>query len=619
LGALLSRRAPQGEALIALAALVLVLGAALFRVVFGHSYPAIAIACIVAPGFAAAAILPAELRAPPISWLLAPPLGFAITSILLITASGLGIPLTDAVIYALLAAACAAGLVAAARFSESSPDFRIRARAAAAPEIPILLAGAVLLGIGLEARAIGGSPLPGADWAHYLQYSTEIAQHHGLLLDNPYWMLGNSPFAEDPGAPSLYGAYLILSGHGVGLLYHGIWVFAVVGILTTFVFVRTLFGDAAGVVAAAVVAVAPLSQNILTWHGLANVYAIMYIPLVLLAAGMVLRGRGSIRWSAFLALFLVALVAAHRLSFLITLVALLPLGALALARAPRPTLRLLAQTLLFAVGIGFGVAVYLLRQTSSLGGLQSYKAYLPTKINGETLEMVANYLSWPLIVAAAGGAAVVLLRKRLRGDPAAYVPLAFLAGLLLVGFAWIVHFPTEYSRVIYYLPLPVAALIAIGLTGIPRRAAPAAIAIGIVLVAWVAPLSYSRTGEARRFFTFVDSGSERGLAYLSRKLEPGHVVAADRCWSFLASWELKQRVLGGLDPSLSLAGSEAGPAGVARKILVGSRQSVALAKRYGVHYALIDPICTDEKGRPPAVPAHGTPIFESTHLVIIRF
>ena len=569
-----------------------------------------------APGFAATALLPRELRAAPIGWLLAPPLGFAITSILLITASGLGLPLTDAVIYALLAAACGAGLVASVRFSGSSPELRLRTRAAAAPEIPILLAGAVLLGIGLEARAIGGSPLSGADWAHYLLYSTEIAQHHGLLLQNPYWMLGNASFAEDPGAPSLYGAYLIISGLGPGLLYHGIWLFAVLGILTTFVFVRTLFGDVAGVAAAAVCAVAPLSLNILTWHGLANVYAIMYIPLILLAAGMMLRGRVELRWSGFLALFLVALVAAHRLSFLIVVVALLLLGFLALVRAPRATLEFSLRTLLFVAAFGFGVATYLIRQSSSLGGLQSYKAYLPTKIDSSILEMVARYLSWPLIAVAAVGLMIVLLRKRLRLDPAAWVPIAFLAALVLVALSYVVHFPTEYSRAVYYLPLPIAALIGIGSTAVPGRVA---LLLGVLLVAVIAPLSYTRAEEARRFFTFVDPGSERGLAYLSRRLEPGDVVAADRCWSFLASWELKHRVLAGLDPSLSLAGSEARPASVARKILVGSRESVKLAERYGVHYALIDPICTDELGRPPVVPAHGAPVYESTHLVIIRF
>jgi hypothetical protein len=602
--------------MLALAALVLVLGTAFFRVVFGHANPPLAIACLVAPGFSAAALLPVELRPAPISWLLAPPLGFAITSTLLITASGLGIPITEVVIYLLLAGACGAGLVASVRFTSSSPDPRIRARATASPEIPLLLAAAVLVGIGLEARAIGGLPLPGADWAHYLLYSTEIAHHHGLLLHNPYWMLGNEAFAEDPGVPSLYGAYLTLSGHGAGLLYHGIWVFAVLGIVTTYVFVRTLIGDVAGVVAAAVCAVAPLSQNILSWHGLANVYAIMYIPLILLAAGMMLRGRYSARWSGFLALFGVALVAGHRLSFLIVALAMIFFSVLSLVLASRETLKFLLRTVLFVAAMGFGVAIYLVRQANALGGVQSYKAYLPTKITGNTYDLVAHYLTWPLIVATIGALAIILLWKRLRRDPASYVPIGFLAALAIVGYSWVIHFPTEYSRVIYYLPIPIAALVGLGLAAIPRRAA---LLLGILLIAWIAPLSYSRTGEARGFFTFVDPGSERGLAFLSKRLKPGDVVAADRCWSFLATWELKHRVLGGLDPSLSLAGSEARPASIARKILAGSRESEALAARYGVHYALIDPICTDERGRPPAVPKHGAPVYESLHLVIIRF
>jgi hypothetical protein len=170
--------------------------------------------------------------------------------------------------------------------------------------------------------------------------------------------------------------------------------------------------------------------------------------------------------------------------------------------------------------------------------------------------------------------------------------------------------------VIYYLPVPIAALVGMGLAAIPRRAA---LALGILLIAVIAPLSYSRTGDARNFYTFVEPASERGLAFLSSRLGPEDVVAADRCWAFLATWELRHRVLGGLDPSLSLAGSEAGPAGIARRILAGSRESVALAARHGVRYALIDPICADERGRPPAVPAHGEPVYESTHLVIIRF
>jgi len=607
----------RGEPAVALAALALVLVSALLGLAFDATPPVLAIACLVAPGFAIVPLLPDELRLPPISWLIAAPLGFAVSSILLITASGLGVPLTEAVVYLLLAAVCAAGLTAALRFADSAPAPRFRDRFLAAPEIPILFVAILLLGIGLEQEAIGGFPLPGGDWAHYLLYSTEIAHRHGLLLHNPYWMLGNEPFAEDPGAPSLYAAYLMLSGAGPGLLYHGIWAFAALSLVTTYVFVRSLFGDVAGIAAAAVVAVCPLTLNVLTWHGLANVYAIMYIPLVLLGAGMMLRRRFDPRWSGFLALTLVALVAAHRLSFLIVAVTFFFLVVLALARAPRgETLRFLLRTVLMVIAVGFGVAIYLARQSSQLGGLQSYKAYLPTKISAAVLELLVNDMTGPLIWGVVIALVVLLLSKRLRTDPATYVPVGFVGGLLVIGYAWIAHFPTEYSRVIYYLPIPVGALIGIGLSAIPRRVA---LLLGVLLIALVAPRSYRNTEGARHFYNFVNPGSEHGLDFLREKLEPRDVVTADNCWSFLSTWELRHRVLGGLDPSLSLAGSEVHPASIARKILDGSRNSVALARRYNVHYALIDPSCTDEHGAPPAIPKHGQPVFESTHLVIIRF
>ena len=285
----------------------------------------------------------------------------------------------------------------------------------------------------------------------------------------------------------------------------------------------------------------------------------------------------------FFALLLVALAAAHRLSFLLVGVALLILAIWSLARDARRTAGFLLRTMLFAAIFGFGVAIDLTRQASSIGDLQSYKAYLPTKINGAILDLVAHYLTWPLIVVAALALAVILLRERLRSDRAVYVPLAFLGALLLVGYSWIAHFPTEYSRVIYYLPVPVAALIGVAWTVIPRRAS---LPIAALLIAGVAALAYGRAGEARDYFTFVDRGSERGLAYLGARLAPRDVVAADACWSFTSAWLLRHRVLAGLDPAFSLPRFDARPSAIAREILRGSRRSVGLAARYRVRYAL---------------------------------
>jgi hypothetical protein len=603
------------EPAVAAAALAFVLAAALLRLASGETPSVVAILALVAPGFALIPFLPAELRAAPIGWLLAPPLGFATSSILLITASTLGLALSPGAIYALLIVVCALALVAARAIGSPAPATRLRG----APEVALLLAAVLLLAVGLEARAIGGTPVPGTDWAHYLLYSTEIAQHRELLLDNPLWMFGDAPFAEDPGVPSLYGAYLTVSGQGPGLLYHGIWAFAVLGIVTTFVFVRTLSGDVAGLVAAAIAAAASLSLNMLTWHGLANTYAIMYIPLILLAVGMVLRGNDSWRWSGFLALFLVALAAGHRLSFLIVAVALVVLLALCLARDARLTARFAARTLLAAAVLGWGVALYLLRQADAIGGVQGYEAYLPTKITGVIVDLVVHNLTWPVIAAVALALIAILSRRRLRTDPASYVPVAFLAALLLVGFSWVAHFPTDYNRIVYFLPLPIAALVGIGWTGIPRRLVPAAAVVTILTVAWVSTLSYDRVGGARDYYSFLDTASERGLDLLAGRLAPHDVVVADRCWSFIAPWLLRHRVLAGLDPSNNLAAADAGPSAIARRILRGDRHSPALARRYGVRYALIDPLCDDENGRRPAVPTHGTPVYESTQLVILRF
>src|SRR4029078_4624722 len=148
---------------------------------------------------------------------------------------------------------------------------------------------AVAAGIMLEGRVIKGSPVPGNDWAKYVLYADEVRRHGSLLLDNPFWSIV-VPFREDPGVPAIYGSYLVLGGQSATVLVHGIWVFAVIAILTTFVFVRSLWGPAAGVVAALLWAVLPISQDILGWHGLPNLAALSVLLLVLLYSGCLFAG-----------------------------------------------------------------------------------------------------------------------------------------------------------------------------------------------------------------------------------------------------------------------------------------------------------------------------------------
>ena len=137
---------------------------------------------------------------------------------------------------------------------------------------------------------IGGNPIPGNDWAKYLLYADEIAAHGELLIDNPFWMLG-VPFREDPGVPALYGSFLSLSGEPASALAHGIWVFAITSILAVFAFARAFWGDLAGVIAAGLWAVLPISQDILGWHGAPNLAAICLLVLVLVYLAVLVGGR----------------------------------------------------------------------------------------------------------------------------------------------------------------------------------------------------------------------------------------------------------------------------------------------------------------------------------------
>jgi len=240
---------------------------------------------VLAPGFALAPLLPARVRAGPVAVLAAAPaLGFAASSVLLVSLSSAGASLSGTVVRLAMAGLVVAGLLLP--WPEAGRRLA-RADLHVAGGLGLALAAGVLL----QQRVIGGDPIPGNDWAKYLLYADEITAQGRLLIDNPFWMLG-VPFREDPAVPALYGAFLSLSGEPASVLTHGIWVFAVMSILSVFAFTRAFWGDLAAVLAAALWAVLPISHDILAWHGAPNLAAICLLPpiLVYLTA---MAGEGS--------------------------------------------------------------------------------------------------------------------------------------------------------------------------------------------------------------------------------------------------------------------------------------------------------------------------------------
>jgi hypothetical protein len=572
-------------------------------------------ALVLAPGLALAPLLPARVRTSPVATLAcAPALGIAASSILLVSLSSAGASLDGAVVRIALAAMVLVGLLLPWPEADRPPE-----RA----DLPVAggLLAALALGVLLQQQVIGGDPIPGNDWAKYLLYADEIAARGELLIDNPFWMLG-VPFREDPAVPALYGAFLSLSGEPASVLTHGIWVFAVISILSVFAFTRAFWGDLAGVIAAGLWAVLPISHDILGWHGAPNLAAICLLPAVLAyltemaaaGSGRLGNGRGGLEWGEIVgfALFLVAVAATHRLSALVagmTLVVVLAVGATR-GRA-RSIARDLGWTAIVAAALAPGVAYDLIERARTFGGTQGYQAYLTTKVNLGPLVGDLTVVFTVLAVAA------LALAVRWSGrDRSIVTLLCLLAVIVALAYSWILEIPVAYFRMAYFLPLVLAPVVAVVLARL-LRPPQAAVAGGVVALA-IAALAWSQAGNVRDFYAFTSRASLRGLDAVSAELQPGEVVVTDRCWSFQATWLLRTRTLAALEPEDIQPKAELRLARQARAVLDGTPEGLAVARRLDVRYLLVDPTCTDARSRPLEPPAVGTPVFVSKRLVVLR-
>src|SRR5215211_1214300 len=441
----------------------------------GASAPLLSVAALVlAPGLALAPLLPPRVRETPLSVLAAAPvLGLAASSVLLITLASVGITLDATAIRLALGSLVAVGLFLP--WPESS-------RPLSRADMPVAAGLALALGLGalLQQRVIGGDPIPGNDWAKYLLYADEVAAHGKLLIDNPFWMLG-VPFREDPGVPALYGSFLSLTGEPASTLSHGIWIFAITSILAVYALTRAFWGELAGVIAAGLWAVLPISQDILAWHGAPNLAAICLLTLTLVYAVILISDGIGAGEAVGLGLLLVALAAAHRLTALVGAMAIVVALAWGLAAAePRVRRRILGScglTCIATLVLSPGVVYDLAERAQTFGGTQDYHAYLSAKVN---LGPVVGDLSVIFTVLAL--VAVVFAVRLATRDRAVAVLLSLLGVVIALAYSWVFEIPTAYFRMAYYLPLALVPLVALALVRLltPR---PAAILAAVASVA----------------------------------------------------------------------------------------------------------------------------------------
>ncbi len=571
----------------------------------GARAPVFTAAALLAPGFALTPLLPASARR---SWMAAlaaaPALGAAVACTALITVASVGIPLTGTSCRLTLAALVLVGLLAL-RGDEPRPE-----RAGLVPGLVLLLALAVA-GV-LQSRVIGGSYAPGNDWAKYLLYADEIRRQGSLLIDNPFWMLG-VPFREDPGVSSIYGAFLAMSGQPAAVLVHGIWIFGLMGVLSTYAFVRSVWGELPGLLAAVLWAVIPANQDILGWHGLANVAALALLPLVLLYTTRLLTEGLRAQEAAGFGLVLVGEAAIHKLTFSVAAVtvALAVLIGL-LGRERQRLVRGSVLTVATVVVMGAGVAYDLITRGRTFGGTPGASAYEGAHVR---LGLTVNDLTWPFAILAL--AAVVLALVWVRGDRRLIPVLcAIPVSAALVGFAWVFGLAGHYFRLAYFLPIALVPLVAIALARLlrPRVAALAC----AVLAAVTAGFAWVQAENVHDFYSFVNPTSVRALDRVAADLRPREIVTTDRCWSFLSTWLLHTRTLPALEPEDVLPKAELPLARKGRLAMSGTPAGAAFARRNGIRYAIVDPTCGDLSGNPVRATRAGRPVFVSKRLVVLR-
>ncbi len=580
----------------------------------GGAFSGGAILLVAACGVSITPLLPAELRRPSLVIPLVPVLGVLVASLTLVTASSLGVLLTGTSVRLLTLAVAAASLGLSAL-----PAFRrereVRWSGGWSPEIGTLLvlAGILVLGLALYDVVVGGTPVPGEDWGHYLLYAEQIAKEHALRIDNPYWMGGGLAFTQDPGVPPLYGAFLLVSEQPPGVLVHGILLFSLLGILSMFVFTATLWGREAGLVAAALWASLPAGLNVLSWHGLASDYALVAFPLVALGVGAALRGWLTWRWAFVLALAAAAVLGGHRMTALVAAVALVPPLAWAVARRPRPGLRFLGLAALFGLAIGGGLLLHLARLHERAGGVVDYQAFLIRKVQWS---YSVRDITWLVVVL--GGAALVGLavHARTRRDPALLVLAGLALGPLALGYAWIVHLPLDYVRMGYYLAVPL--VVAIGVAWgrlLPRQA----LALAAIPVAVVALLAYDLAPQFRAFYQIADGVTLRGLTELDARAGSSRSpIVVDQCWAFLVPWLLERPTLAALEDWTIPFHQDLQPARQARRILYGGASGRALARSLGVRYAALDPKCSSWSSQNLPLTIAGRPVYASTRLLVLE-
>jgi hypothetical protein len=610
-------------------AVLLVLVEAGIRAALGRPYPGSTLLLLAACGIALLRFVPGELQRPSLAAAVVPALGIGSFAVLLTTVSIAGVRLNETSIRLSTAALVIALAAVSIRIRAPEPVWR------GSLGRELLLGGALVV---LVAYAFASSwdlaypfQLEGSDVGHYLLYADEVATQGHLLIDDPY-SGDDRVFADPPAVGAVYGSALILDDVSSWTLAWGLLAVSAISVLSVFATAGALWGAGAGLAAGAAYAVAPIRLDTMYWHGLGTSLALVFLPLVVLALGLMYRGARDWRAIGLLGFALVSVAASHSTSAIVVavVVALAPVidvvrHALAQRSGPIAAVRSswrdgVTRPVVLGVAVaailGLGVLAHLRLLSERLGRPVDYRFLGPDWLDRAA---VSGYFSWSFLVFSAIALALVLSSRRLRRDPAVLALLALGLACVVIGQLWRIHVPFEYRRSVYYLGI--ALVLVIGLAFVRLR--PRAIGI----VAFVLALGFVARGavglglpERVLEGSRPESPAVTGLNEFRRRLDTGElpearVLVTDGCLHFAVAYFVRrptlpafsERQVGFVD-RLPLARDAA-------RVLAGGPDGRALARQLGVDYVVADPRCV---GPDLAKRVEGTVVAANDELVVVR-
>jgi hypothetical protein len=620
--------ASLGRSRTAVAALSLLLVDLLLRLVSGGPYRGATALLLAACAAVLLPLLPAELARPSLRLAAAPALAVGSFTVLVTTVSTLGIPLTEISIRATVAVFVVSLAVAGAALGRTESLGRGSGKREAAAVAAVLALAAFSLASAWD--VVGPFPPRGTDWGHYFLYADEVERQQSLLIDDPLAGPETQVFADPVMVGALYGSVLTLDGVSSRSLGAGAAAASAFSTASVVAAAGGLWGIGAGLAAGTLYAVAPIRMDPMYWHGLATALALVFVPLVVLALGLMFAGRRDPRTIGLLGFGLVGVIAAHSTTAVVVAAAVTTAVLLDGARAAFARRGpgegflarwwrhgIVAPVAVAAAGaaiFGAGVGVHVLRQARRLGEPVDYRFFEPDWLSLRALE---EYLSTGFL--ALGVVAVVVLAwRRSSGDAALLAVASLVLGCVAVSQLWRLGIAYEYRRVVYPFGLALALLVGAAAARIGRWTFVAP--VGLLACAALGHQSVGfRLPERLLSDRVPTSTAPAALDALRGRIERGdlpdaRLVVADRCLHFVVPYLLERPTIAAFEDWQVAYRNRVPAARKARSVVEGGPAGRRVAANLHVGYVVADPRCTPA----PAPGLGGRTVVRGSDVLVLR-